>query len=464
MPEPQDVFVDAVVAWHGTGRSVFSGKDVASARGDELTGSFLVWVHVRMPEVDTANKRTVRARWEPVWNALAALGSTAAPRPLHPLAAPMSSKFDVMLAFGGVRIEATDPERGRRNAFRASRIALLAVDQQLLVSARHRDGLIWLDQLADARPAVLRESAGRKRDPYKVSSLLATLDKRSAVDSSASAKDLANELILAVTRSYARLLDDAIDFVRQAETRLSAVSTQGPSADSNSHDARSPGEDLLTTMVGLGQLEGQLRRARADADRVGADPEGEIVRNFGTAIDGLDRVRSEARALIDMIASTVAGEQLQLARSEAKSTASLTRGASILASTLLVPTLVAGLFGANVVLPRSESVWGTWLMLSVIVAAGSGTYALLLGWTRAEQQGESSGETTSAPYLVSAVAAVVALLIAVGAIGSDPARLKEPIGVRLLPITPTQLLDKTRPWLWSPLGLAVPVERPSLPR
>lgn len=91
----------------------------------------------------------------------------------------------------------------------------------------------------------------------------------------------------------------------------------------------------------------------------------------------IDRTLRRLGELSDRMRSAFDVAQLQLAELQGRRTERLQQKFDLVAAVLLVPTLIAGMYGANTDFPGRESEWGTVLMLLLMVFGGIATYSLL---------------------------------------------------------------------------------------
>jgi Mg2+ and Co2+ transporter CorA len=103
--------------------------------------------------------------------------------------------------------------------------------------------------------------------------------------------------------------------------------------------------------------------------------------------------------LSDRLRSALDLVQLQLAQVQGRKTERLQQKVEIIAAVLLVPTLVAGAYGANTDFPGLGAEWGTVAMLVLMVVGGVGTF-LFLRWLREREErivAEESDRAASLP-------------------------------------------------------------------
>jgi CorA-like Mg2+ transporter protein len=409
--------------------------------GEPLRQDFCTWAYAHMPEVDSHGNRTTRTNWDAVGAYLRKLGMTPPGREERSaLGAPLSDKEGVYTALGASVVTARDNRFGAHEVVRLSRVALVPVTARELLSTRHRDGLNWLEPLKPIEAAAMRRAALRKRDPYRATSLIANIEAGGRVTGITSAEELAIEVVLAATQAYPRaVLDSLNQILSDAEERFALFEPDDLEQEAHSHTSSM----LLHLIATVGQLEREMHKVGDDFElrttlRGIDNPAVDAVQaNFKRTLDGLARIRGDARTTVDMIGSTLSSAHLQVARREAKEASEqrerqrqeaerrqaaeaaqrereqrLSRSVALLASVLLIPTLVASVFGADVTLPRENSVWQTWLMFATMVGLGSLSYAALreLDPTR----GKAPGPVRFLLYAVPAVAIAAAAAIALG--------------------------------------------------
>jgi CorA-like Mg2+ transporter protein len=90
--------------------------------------------------------------------------------------------------------------------------------------------------------------------------------------------------------------------------------------------------------------------------------------------DRIDRALAMAGELSDRLRSALDLVQLQLAQVAGRRTERLQQKFEIVASVLLVPTLIAGTYGANTKFPGLNEGWGTVTMLVLMLLGGLGTF------------------------------------------------------------------------------------------
>jgi Mg2+ and Co2+ transporter CorA len=114
--------------------------------------------------------------------------------------------------------------------------------------------------------------------------------------------------------------------------------------------------------------------------------------------DRIDRALRVVTELSDRLRSALDLVQLQLAQTQGRKTEKLQQKFELIASVLLVPTLIAGTYGANTKFPGLNEEWGTVTMLVLMVVGGVFTL-LLLRWLRRresealEQEGDRAALT-----------------------------------------------------------------------
>jgi hypothetical protein len=392
-----------------------------------------------MPEADPKGNSPTRTRWEDAADDLMEIG-LAPPGDEHrsALGTPLSDKENVYTALGVSIMTAKDNRFGSHEVVRLTRIALVPVASRQLISARHRDGWVWLEPIDGDAEEVLRQAVLHKRHPYGATSLLANIQTAGRVTGATLAQDLAVEVVLATTHSYPRTVLDGLNrLLGDAEEQFAAFDLgQGIENGDHSRTASS----LLHLIAMVGRIERELRlagddfRNRVTASRI-EGPAVELAEtNFDRTLAGLARIRGDARTTVDMIGSTLASAHLEIARRESKEAAlqrerqeaaertqrdreqRLVGAVALLTSALLIPTLVASVFGANVKLPREGSVWQTWFMLASMVGLGSLSYAVLSEFDPTRGTPRLLVRITS--YATAALFLVAAAVIAMGGCGT----------------------------------------------
>jgi hypothetical protein len=113
--------------------------------------------------------------------------------------------------------------------------------------------------------------------------------------------------------------------------------------------------------------------------------------------DRIDRALRAVTELSDRLRSALDLVQLQLAQVQGRKTERLQQKFELIAAVLLVPTLVAGAYGANTDFPGLGAEWGTVAMLTLMVSGGLGTF-LLLRWLREREERavEAEGDRAAA--------------------------------------------------------------------
>jgi Mg2+ and Co2+ transporter CorA len=312
----------------------------------------------------------------------------------------------VLTALGASVVDPWDNRYGGRRAVRFGRIALVPVTGNLLMSARHREGLDWIDPVQGSAAAALRRSALLKRDPYRVTSLLASIEARGRVGAATEAEELAIEIILATTQAYPRAVLDKFNAMLSAAEARFATIERPDDLDGEAQPRTSL--SLLRLIAAVGRIEQAVRETGDDFERrtrargLEGDEIEDVQASFDRILGSLTQIRGDTRTTVDMIGSTLSSAHLKIAREEAKAAADqrarhiaeaerrqaaeaeqrereqrLARSIALLTSVLLIPTLVASVFGANVELPRERSIWGTYLMFAIMIGLGALSFALL---------------------------------------------------------------------------------------
>lgn len=415
--------------------------DRAAKRAAVLRGGFgaPVWLHVRLPERDAHGRRTAHADWSPLAGPLHEADLLASPdidqetrRQLHWLSTlGPDVRCGTVLSIHVIR--RGHPQLGHLIGARLVRITTLTIGRAV-VSARHRDGLITIRAPANGDRNVIRDVLVADTDPLSGPGLRARL-LEALDDPPREAWELQTALHAAVTgrlRTFARQLDD---LVVAGERDLAAAA---------SRDER-PGiasSDLLGLLQALGPLEREIQHAADHA------PDPQALADYADMLEHLRRLRRDVRTTVDARTNVLIEQQLVLSRAEQARASqqqavvdrrieaenTLVRRLSIAASVIVVPTLVAAVWGANVPLPRPGSKWATWSMLALMagLALLAVQYVLRLQPTDAPgpEETEATAQITnvkarkrSPRWWVGGVGLIFVGLgaaIAAGMIGDDP--------------------------------------------
>lgn len=97
-------------------------------------------------------------------------------------------------------------------------------------------------------------------------------------------------------------------------------------------------------------------------------------RSFG---ERFNAVADEARETSARLSGLISSQQVVLQQRQAAETERFQRLLTLVGTTVLVPGLVAAIFGANVSVPGEDTGRGFWAMALFMIAAGAGSYALL---------------------------------------------------------------------------------------
>ena len=111
--------------------------------------------------------------------------------------------------------------------------------------------------------------------------------------------------------------------------------------------------------------------------------------------DRIDRALRVAIELSDRLRSALDLVQLQLAQVQGRKTERLQEKFELVAAVLLVPTLVAGAYGANTDFPGVGESWGT-IAMFVLMALGGVFTLTLLRWLRRREERRLDRETERA--------------------------------------------------------------------
>jgi Mg2+ and Co2+ transporter CorA len=95
---------------------------------------------------------------------------------------------------------------------------------------------------------------------------------------------------------------------------------------------------------------------------------------YRTELDQLGSLQTDIRMAGETMASVLSAQQLQAAQTEQQRSQRFQRAATLVASAILVPALVASLYGANVQLPGRETWWALGGLVALMVCGGLVTW------------------------------------------------------------------------------------------
>jgi Mg2+ and Co2+ transporter CorA len=106
------------------------------------------------------------------------------------------------------------------------------------------------------------------------------------------------------------------------------------------------------------------------------------------ALEDVDAIHGTLRAALDLLGVHATAQQLRLAQHQAKQAERLQGALALVTSVLLVPTFIAGLFGANTQIPGQGEWWGFLLMIVLMVGGSLLTYRLITGGSKSSDDEE----------------------------------------------------------------------------
>ena len=95
------------------------------------------------------------------------------------------------------------------------------------------------------------------------------------------------------------------------------------------------------------------------------------------ALSDLGSIHGTLRSSLDLLGVHATAQQLRLAQEQAKSAERLQGALALVTSVLLVPTFIAGTFGANTEIPGQGKWWGFVFMVILMVLGAAGTWLLI---------------------------------------------------------------------------------------
>ena len=95
------------------------------------------------------------------------------------------------------------------------------------------------------------------------------------------------------------------------------------------------------------------------------------------ALSDVEMIHSTHRAALDLLGVHSAAQQLRLAEEQAARSRRLQGALAIVTAMLLVPTLIAGVFGSNTKIPGEGQWWGFWLLVALMVLGAAITWTFV---------------------------------------------------------------------------------------
>jgi Mg2+ and Co2+ transporter CorA len=153
----------------------------------------------------------------------------------------------------------------------------------------------------------------------------------------------------------------------------------------------------LADLGGMVDLLGQA--ARAIGGPTGSDPhyyfaptaDSSFIEERSEAVlEAVQALRERLRTALALVSAVSTSDALEVARETQASGEQFQRAVGIFGAVILGPTLVVGLFGANVSIPGEGKWWGFALMVGLMVASAIALLALLRHATKsAARSGDS---------------------------------------------------------------------------
>jgi Mg2+ and Co2+ transporter CorA len=306
---------------------------------------------------------------------------------------------DAIASFG---VEIAD-ERLREAAdtycsMRSVRIVVIAAFPNCLVTLRDRPEY-WLGRPLDdptrTRIRALNEPPGLEPFGSRLTFQDPVQRQWMARDRASTALDLASFVLLELSSTFEpayRELADLLD--REEEAYFSIIDAEALALDTRAlqHTQRNffqLGSVLSMFNRNLSSFSEQaLDRGKWLGNFSERADLGQVQLNHRDALTAVQDLRQNLRASLDMMASTLASkqlvisyhheqrarEQVRLAEEQRERNESFARAATLVATLILLPTLVATFYGANVGLPFRNRTLGTAVLLTTMILAG------LLGW------------------------------------------------------------------------------------
>jgi hypothetical protein len=172
------------------------------------------------------------------------------------------------------------------------------------------------------------------------------------------------------------------------------------------------------------QHEMRLRQARTPILRE-AQEDHRLVSAFGDELAAVEKLRERAVAVNDSLSSTLSSQQLVIAQRQASEAERFQRTVTLIGSAVLVPALIASIFGANVAIRGQDTVQAAYGMLAFMVAGGALSFAAITFANRdygprlrAVMRRDRAARMATAARFVTDKGVDAAILIAVGLAGA----------------------------------------------
>jgi hypothetical protein len=144
------------------------------------------------------------------------------------------------------------------------------------------------------------------------------------------------------------------------------------------------------TLIDVRSLLAELEERLRAIERPESDPEDawftglsgpkwahRVQRLMDRALSDVESIHGTLRSSLDLLGVHSAAQQLRLAQDQARSAERLQTALALVTSVLLVPTFIAGFFGANTKVPGQGMWWGFVLMVVLMVIGATVTWRLI---------------------------------------------------------------------------------------
>lgn len=279
-----------------------------------------------------------------------------------------------------------------------TRISMLPLFEDLLLVARHPQHIVTGKYLELSRGPAPRNGVDLLWTELFLQSFAAW--RNSAAPSLA---DFAVSALTEAARGFEGAVRSIVTQFEQAEQAFFFLMGEAAQPELEDQTLRSLQNRLFQLAILTGRVEAELA-AFGSGDKapprwyqsgsVGQTGRDVLAARYSENAARVQRLRGDVRATIDMMANTVALQQLRLGQAEqaenerrrareAQDRArdeAFQRNLAIFAGVVLVPTLIVGFFGANVDFPGRDGETAFWVMLGAIVASvvvGLAVFAVL---------------------------------------------------------------------------------------
>lgn len=310
-------------------------------------------------------------------------------------------------SIAGLGVELADPRlvsaAGTYTGMRAVRVSMIALPK-CIVTVRDRPEYWFGRPLDTSLRQQIRESW---REPAQLEPFATRLTfqdpvQRSWLESEAASSSgtLAELVLLELSRTFQPACGDLLELLEGAEqTYFSIIDIDALTMDDQAlWRAQRNFFELIGVLGSFARSLSGFAEGTSDSPAWFSDAGDrgvikDVRRNYDEALSEVRVLRQDLRASVDMMASTLASkqlvvahhqeqrarEQLRLAEEQRDRNERFMRDATLIASLVLLPTLIATIYGANVGLPFRDNAIGTVVLVVGMVVAAMLAWRLIHG-------------------------------------------------------------------------------------